>query len=255
MINAYLQAAVWIGIYVHIVFALSLWLKRNDIADIAWGMGYLLLCLGFSTQYTVSSTALLVYALISVWSLRLSFHIWLRNRGTAEDFRYRQWREEWGKNFWWRSWLQVYVLQGFFLLVISAPLVVAACAPETALSSFTWIGLGAWIIGFLFQSIGDQQLQVFRKKRKSKDEILQTGLWKYSRHPNYFGEALMWWGLWLMVRPLEYGTWAIISPITITYLLRWVSGVPMLEKKYQSNPAFQAYSQRTSAFIPWFPKK
>lgn len=255
MIAAYWQAALWIGIYVHLVFALSLWLRRNDIADIAWGMGYLLVCAGFSITYPISHTALIVYAVITVWSLRLSFHIGLRNRGAAEDFRYRKWREEWGPHFFWRSWLQVFVLQGFFLLVIAAPLVVAASAPEQPLSLLSWIGLALWVIGFLFQAIGDWQLQVFRKNKKSKDAILQTGLWKFSRHPNYFGEALMWWGIWLMVRPLENGAWAIVSPVLITYLLRWVSGVPMLEKKYENNPAFREYQKKTSAFIPWFPKQ
>ena len=111
-----------------------------------------------------------------------------------------------------------------------------------------------WITGFLFQTIGDFQLTRFAKT-KQPGQIMQTGLWKYSRHPNYFGEIAMWWGIWLMVATLPYGMWAIISPLTITFLLAKVSGIPMLEAKYKGNPAFEAYKQSTPALIPWFPKK
>jgi steroid 5-alpha reductase family enzyme len=123
------------------------------------------------------------------------------------------------------------------------------------MTEFTVIaGTLIWITGFLFQAIGDYQLAGFAKT-KQPGQIMQTGLWRYSRHPNYFGEILMWWAIWLMVVTLPYGVWAIISPLSITFLLAKVSGVPMLEAKYKGNAEFEAYKKRTPALFPWFPKK
>jgi len=191
-----------------------------------------------------------MYVLVCVWGFRLSYHIYSRNRGKPEDFRYLQWRKEWGKTFFWRSYLQVYVLQALLLLIISSPLLWTALY-NPSWSPFTTAGMAVWGIGFFFQSVGDYQLAEFVKTKKP-GEIMQTGLWKYSRHPNYFGEILMWWGLFVMVLPMPYGYAMLISPVTITLLLVYVSGVPMLEKKYADNPAYQEYKKRTSALVPKF---
>jgi steroid 5-alpha reductase family enzyme len=192
--------------------------------------------------------------LIAIWGIRLALHIGLRSKGKPEDFRYKKWREEWGKYFLLRSYLQVYLLQGFFMWIISIPIIVVSVATDQAISPFILAGTIIWLIGFAFEAIGDYQLMVFIKHKKNKSDIMQTGLWKYTRHPNYFGEVLLWWGMFIIVMPLQYGIWAIISPITISYLLLYVSGIPMLEAKYKNNEAFQAYKKRTSAFFPMLPK-
>jgi len=261
----FIHATIW--------YIIALALKRNDVADIAWGLGFFWVALYAALAMPVTPFNFLVYVFVGIWALRLSAHIGIRNyRKKQEDFRYRKWREEWGKTFLWRTYLQVFLLQGLFQIIIAAPLLVAANSGHDFLAyllmpsqpdaifygryaEFTFItGSMVWITGFLFQAIGDYQLARFAKT-KQPGQIIQTGLWRYSRHPNYFGEIVMWWGIWLMVGILPYGLWAIVSPLTITFLLAKVSGVPMLEAKYKGNPAFEAYKKRTPALFPWFPKK
>lgn len=232
-------------------FVVSLAARRNDVADVAWGLGYLLIGLYLSATREVTAISTLVYSLTAIWALRLSGHIFWRNRGKTEDFRYREWRVEWGRWFYLRSYLQVYILQGFLMLIIAAPLLVAGTFGSNKTGIYTVLGAGIWAIGFFFQAVGDYQLMQFLKTRKDKEAILQTGLWRYSRHPNYFGEILIWWGLFLVVLPLENGWMAIVSPIIITYLLVYVSGVPLLERRYRDNPSYQEYKKRTGKIFPW----
>ena len=246
LVTLWLSAAIILGVYASGWFVVGILLKRNDIADIAWGLGYCLLCVWLFLTQPVGPINFLLYAVVCLWGIRLSAHIFFRNRGKAEDFRYRQWRMEWGKTFYWRSYLQVYLLQAFFLLIISTPILWASTF-TTTWSWFTGIGLTVWVVGFLFQSIGDFQLSQFCKT-KQPGEIIQHGLWKYSRHPNYFGEIVMWWGIYCVVLPT--GWWTLISPLTITLLLVFVSGVPMLEQKYVGNPEYEAYKKRTWALVP-----
>ncbi len=250
MVTVFFQISIVLFVYSTAWFVISLLVKRNDIADIAWGLGFCLVCVYlFLTQpHQVLSSVL--YVLVVIWGLRLSLHIYLRSRNKPEDFRYRQWREAWGKTFYWRSYLQVYLLQAFFLFVISSPIVLASVSSSSTWSWFTSIGIIVWILGFFFQTVADYQLSVFVRQRKDKSEIIQSGLWKYSRHPNYFGEILMWWGIFLIVLPLRYGVFFMISPLTLSLLLIFVSGIPMLEKKYESNTAFQAYKKRTPPLLP-----
>ncbi len=254
MLATILQTALFIFCYVTSWFIISLIKKRNDVADIAWGLGFVGIAFFLFLTKTPSPQSVMLYILIAIWGIRLALHIGLRSNGKPEDFRYKKWREEWGKSFVLRSYLQVYLLQGFFMLIISIPIIVVSIAPAQATSPFILAGLIIWLIGFAFESIGDYQLMVFVKTKKNKSDIMQTGLWKYTRHPNYFGEVLLWWGIFIIVLPLQYGIWTIISPITISYLLLYVSGIPMLEAKYKNNEAFQAYKKRTSAFFPMIPK-
>ncbi|MCB9279052.1 MAG: DUF1295 domain-containing protein [Lewinellaceae bacterium] len=253
MISILLDTSVLVFCYATLWFAVSILLRRNDIADIAWGLGYLAISLFLVVTRPASGISLLILVLIAIWAIRLSGHIFLRNRKKTEDFRYRKWREEWGRNWIWRSFLQVFLLQGFFMLVISAPILVASHDHFAHPGVFAWLGTAVWMIGFFFQAVGDYQLARFIKTRKDREAVLRTGLWRYSRHPNYFGEILMWWGLFLIVLPLPYGWMAAVSPLTITWLLAFVSGVPMLEKRYENNPAYQAYKKRTNALFPWKP--
>ena len=140
------------------------------------------------------------------------------------------------------------------MLIIAIPIIIAGISPVLAFNAYTYWGFIIWLIGFGFEAVGDYQLMIFIKHKKSKSDIMQTGLWKYTRHPNYFGEVMLWWGIFIIVLPFHNGLWAIISPITISYLLLYVSGIPMLEAKYKNNEQFQEYKKRTSAFFPMIPK-
>ena len=253
MLHTAASAALLILGYVTVWFIIGMFRKRNDVADIAWGLGFVLLCVFFFFTRPFSTMAAIVYALIVLWGLRLALHIAWRSAGKPEDFRYRQWRDTWGRWFVLRSYLQVYVLQGCFMLLIAAPVLIAAEAASNRVHAMTIAGIALWAIGFVFEAVGDYQLSVFVKNKRNKVDIMQTGLWRYTRHPNYFGEVLLWWGIFLIVLPLPHGLWGIISPLTITFLLLKVSGIPMLEEKYADNPQFQDYKKRTSAFFPWQP--
>lgn len=235
-------------------FAVALVLDRNDVADIAWGIGFVLAAvLSFVLADAESVRSILVTALVTVWAVRLSGHIYLRNRGKGEDPRYRKWRDEWGRWFYLRTLLQVFVLQGLLMLVVVSPAVFVNVFDGGALGVLAVIGGLVWGIGFFFEVVGDWQLKRFMSDPANKGKILQSGLWRYSRHPNYFGEVTQWWGLWLIALAVPYGWISVIGPITITVLILYVSGVPMLEEKMAGNPAFEDYKQRVSKFIPMPP--
>ncbi|UCF89539.1 MAG: DUF1295 domain-containing protein, partial [bacterium] len=168
--------------------------------------------------------------------------------------RYRKWREEWGSNFLLRSFLQIYLLQGAVILIVVSPVLKVAAEPGRALGLMDAVGALTWMVGFLFESLGDWQLLVFKRDTANKGRIITTGLWRYSRHPNYFGECTLWWGVFLVALGSPGSWWTAISPLTINFLLLYVSGIPMLEKKYEGDPAFEDYKRRTSALIPWFPR-
>ena len=248
------QAALLILVHASIWFVISLIQKRNDVADIGWGTGFIVVSGYLFVTQPHTPVSLLVYALVTLWGLRLSIHIGLRSWGKPEDFRYQKMRKDWGKSFLITSYFRVYVLQGLFMWLICLPILIAGIAPPQYINAFTIVGAVMWCIGFAFEAIGDYQLTVFIKQKKNKTDIMQTGLWRYTRHPNYFGEVLIWWGIFIMTVPLQNGFWGIISPLIITFLLLKVSGIPLLEAKYKDNPLFQDYKQRTSAFFPLPPK-
>lgn len=245
--------AILLLLYMSSCFLIAYLKNRNDIADVAWGLGFILMAWS-SYYFSVTKTPLSLFAntLVTIWGIRLSWHIFLRNKNKTEDFRYLAWRNEWGKWFYIRSFFQVYMLQGLFLFVISSPIFFINNTLEIQNNIWTWIGATIWLIGFLFETIGDAQLSIFKKSNKNK--IIESGLWKYTRHPNYFGEVLLWWGIWLMSLVNLQNFWGVIGPLTIHYLILYVSGVPMLEKKYEGNPDFENYKKRTNRFLPWFSK-
>lgn len=237
-------------------FLLALAFRRNDIADIVWGLVFIVAVVSaLVTVGRTSERSILASVLVFIWGGRLTIRIMIRNlKKKTEDFRYREWREQWGKNFYIRSFLQVFMLQGLLALVVVSPVLLVIASDNLPLNLLDLLGLAVWMVGFFFEAVGDYQLDAFKREPGSRGRIMQTGLWRYSRHPNYFGEVTMWWGLYLVALSVSKGYLAMIGPLTITFLILKVSGIPMLEKKYVDNAAFQEYARRTSAFFPLPPK-
>jgi steroid 5-alpha reductase family enzyme len=243
-------------LYMSLWFIVSVLIKRNDIADIAWGLGFVLLAwTSFFLSESNGLRGLLLCILVSIWGLRLSWHIYLRNKNRPEDYRYAKWRQDWGKWFYLRSYLQVYLLQGILLFIIVSPVLLANYSLGKPFGILDVVGILIWLVGFVFESVGDAQLAEFIKDPNNKGKLLQTGLWQYTRHPNYFGEVTQWWGIWLSALSTPAGFLTVIGPLMITFLILKVSGVPMLEKKMSEHPDFESYKKRTNMFIPWKPNK
>ncbi|HMQ00808.1 MAG TPA: DUF1295 domain-containing protein, partial [Cyclobacteriaceae bacterium] len=193
-------------------FLISIIKKRNDVADMAWGLGFILVCLYLLFALEFHTLSLLIYVLIAIWGIRLSLHIYMRSRNKPEDFRYKQWRAEWGNQFYLRSFLQVYMLQASIAFVMLSPVIWQATQVHDQLSLVTIIGACIMLFGIVYEATADYQLLQFARRKKSSGEIIQSGLWKYSRHPNYFGEILVWWGLYIMILPLHWAWIFCYSP-------------------------------------------
>jgi steroid 5-alpha reductase family enzyme len=255
--NIFLSSGMIILLLMTLLWLISLALKNSSIVDIFWGAGFVIVAwLSFvKVSSGLLARQMLMVGLVTLWGMRLSIHILIRNRGKGEDFRYAAWREEHGFRWWWRSYLQVFLLQGSLMWIIAAPVLVAqhGAGPE----SLTWLdGLGVafWAVGFVFETVGDWQLVRFKSEPSNKGKMLTAGLWHYTRHPNYFGDSLQWWGFYFIAAAAG-GGWTIFSPLLMTYLLTRVSGVTLLERTMQTRPGYNEYIRKTPAFLPWFPKK
>lgn len=249
-----LSALVLVG-YVHLLFVLSLLKKRNDVADVAWGPGFVLLALtSLVTAGAVTSLSVAVSLLVTIWGLRLGLHIYRRNRSKPEDYRYAEWRKRWGRWFVVRSYAQVYLLQGALLYLIAIPVLLINTSPSASWNPLTFSGLALGLAGLILEAISDVQLSRFRRNPANRGKLMTTGLWAYSRHPNYFGEVLHWWGVWAMACAVPGGLASVLSPLLITFLILKISGIPLLEQKMQHHPQFAEYKARVSAFVPLPPK-
>ncbi len=249
-------SAIIVFCYMTALFIIAMALKDNSIADIAWGPGFILVVLvGILLQGGPGTRQVAVAFLVTLWGLRLAIRIFRRNHGRGEDPRYRKWREEWGRLFVLRSYLQVFMLQGGILLLNALPLMIIASSGGKGIGWSDALGIAVWCAGFLFEALGDYQLDRFMKDPSKRGTILRTGLWRYSRHPNYFGEATLWWGIGIIALSSPWGWIGLIGPLVITALLLFVSGVPMTERMMEGTPGWEEYREATSAFIPWFPQK
>jgi len=179
--------------------------------------------------------------------------IGIRKIGKGEDYRYTKMRKDFGSGWKWVSYYKIFLFQGLLILLIESPLFISSLEAEKSLGILSYIGIIVWIWGFFWETVGD--IQKYQFKKTGSKGIIQTGLWKYSRHPNYFGEITMWWAIFLIALEVPLGWLSIISPILITTLLIAFSGIPLLEKKHENDPEFQQYKKKTSALIPWFSKK
>ena len=239
------------------VWLLSLVKKDASIVDTFWGLGFVLIaavCCAIGEGYEMRR--ILITALTAIWGFRLASHIFWRNRGAGEDFRYRAMRARHGKRFPVVSLFSVFAVQGLLMWVISLPLQIGEIAREPArITWLDWMGAIVWLIGFAFESVGDLQLARFKAESKNEGKVMDRGLWRYTRHPNYFGDALLWWGFFLIAMSTPSAVWTVISPLIMTGLLMKVSGVALLEKTLmKTKPEYRDYVRRTNAFFPWLPR-
>jgi len=236
------------------VWLLSLVKRDASIVDTFWGLGFVLIAwIACLVAEGFSGRKILITGLTTVWGLRLAAHIFWRGRGKGEDRRYQAWRARYGESFWWVSLFTVFGLQAVLLWVISLVLQVGQLSPTPErLGWLDWAGASVWAAGFAFEAISDGQLLRFKADPANRGKIMDRGLWAYSRHPNYFGECLVWWGIFLVTLSTPGSAWSVVSPLTITFLLLKVSGVTLLEKTIlETRPAYRDYMERTSPFIPW----
>ena len=257
-LSAYLIIGLVILGLIGLLWLISLRLKNSSIVDIFWGAGFVISAwAAFAlTPEGFAGRKWLLVALTTIWGLRLTLHILTRNWGKEEDFRYQVWRKEAGAAWWWRSFFKVFLLQGILMWIISTPLLRAQISAIPA--QMTWLdylAIPLWVIGFCFEAAGDWQLAQFKANPANKGKVLNTGVWRYTRHPNYFGDAAQWWAYYLLVLAAG-GWWTLFSPALMTLLLMRVSGVTLLEKTLKdSKPGYKEYVESTSEFIPWFPKR
>ena len=256
MVQVIALAALVVFLYMSAVFLLALAVKNNGVVDIAWGLGFILVAAAVFARFgNGGSRQWLALALILIWGGRLAGHVYRRNRGKEEDFRYAAWRRQWGKYFVIRSFFQIFMLQGLLLLLVIAPVLLIVGQGQPPLRIPDGLGVLVWLTGFSFETIGDRQLAAFIRDPANRGQLMTGGLWSYTRHPNYFGEATMWWGMAMLALSAPMGWRGLVGPLVITVLLLFVSGVPLLEKKYAGRPDWEEYKKRTPVFFPWFPKK
>ena len=253
----FFQATLIILVLVTLLWVWSVFIKNVSIVDIFWGIGFVVVN-AFYVFYSgeLHTRKIVILTLVSVWGLRLAIYLAFRNIGKGEDFRYQEFRKRFGPDrYWWFSYFQVFLLQGALILIISLTLLGIISGDSSGhLNILDYLGIALWLIGFTFEAGGDQQLSRFKKDRINKGKVLNTGFWKYTRHPNYFGDSAVWWSY--AIFSIAAGSyWQIIGSIIMTILIIKISGVSLLEKTLKdSKPKYHEYIQNTSSFIPWFPK-
>ncbi len=248
--NSFYLSILALFIYMSVLFVISVLIKKNSIADIGYGIGFVVVATIGLYQNMGLNYQTIMTALVFLWGFRLALRIGLRNYKKPEDFRYAQWRKTW-KYFYLRSYFQVFLFQGIIIYIISAPILLSDLYPKTANKFIFGIGLLIWVGGYLFEVIGDYQLDEFLKLPKKPSKYMTSGLWSLTRHPNYFGEATMWFGLFIISLAIsKFGIYAAVSPILITFLLTKVSGIPMVEKRWEKDKLWQKYKKSTPAFFP-----
>lgn len=251
----------WAGLLAgaFLLWLLSVRLKNAGIVDVFWGLGFVVLS-WFAHFHNNSagsggSAQWLHLILVTVWGIRLAGYIGWRNHGQGEDYRYASMRERHGSSFWWVSLFTVFILQATLIAALGCLLVGVQTAPPRAVTSWDLLGTGLWTVGFLFETVGDAQLLRFKANPRHRGQVLDRGLWRYTRHPNYFGEALLWWGYAAFAVGSTGSLWTLWSPLVMTLLLLKVSGVALLEKTIvERRPGYRHYMKSTNAFLPWFPK-
>lgn len=240
--------------YMSVVFLIAKKRNRLDTVDIAWGLGFIPIALS-AALLRPTHRSLLIAGLVTIWGLRLANHIYQRSRVKGEDPRYTEMANKWkGSNRWLRAYFSVFILQGVLILIVGLPI---ATATGPRLHGWQWLTLAGglvWLTGFVLEAIADKQLGNYIRLEK-RPKVLKTGLWRYSRHPNYFGELTQWWGIGIIALQTSYGWIGLIGPLTLTILIVFVSGLPPIERRRAKDAAYRVYQKQTSALIPLPPKK
>ena len=254
----FLQASLIIFVFVTLLWIWSVFIKNVSIIDIFWGFGFVLVNAFYVfNSGELNTRKILLLVLVSIWGLRLVFYLAWRNIGKGEDFRYQEFRKNYGpKRYWWFSFFQTFLLQGILIMIVSLPLLgVQSSTTEGDLTLLDYMGTLVWLIGFAFEAGGDFQLARFKSDTANKGKVLNTGFWKYTRHPNYFGDSAVWWAY--AIFSIAAGSyWQIIGSVIMTLLIIKISGVALLEKTLNTTkPEYEEYVQKTNSFLPWFPKK
>ena len=241
--------------FMTVMFVASRLLKRTDIVDAAWGPAFVVaavasfvfnrfeLSLGYNAQTIVT-------ILVTIWATRLSYTITRRLLRKPEDQRYVDLRKKWKGNAALNAYFRIFFVQAVLATIISAAVIHINLSLTASLGVFAYVGVIIWIVGFLFEAVGDWQLKQHLARQENKGKLMTRGLWAYTRHPNYFGEATMWWGIFIIALSTPFGWLGIIGPVIITYLLLFVSGIPMTENAFRGRPGWSAYKKRTSKFFP-----
>jgi len=258
MSTLFFQASYIIFILVTLLWVFSVIIKNVSIVDLFWGMGFVIVnAVYFFYSGDFFQRKILLLILVTLWGFRLSIYLAWRNLGKGEDFRYQEFRRKYGaKRYWWVSYFQTFLLQGALIMFVSLPLL--GTNSQTYSDGLNWLdymGIVVFIIGFAFEAGGDFQLSKFKKNPNNKGKVLKTGFWKYTRHPNYFGDSVVWWSF--AIFSMAAGSyWTIIGSVAMTLLIIKVSGVALLEKSLkETKPQYRDYIKNTNSFFPWFPKK
>jgi steroid 5-alpha reductase family enzyme len=244
-----IEIVVLLLVYFTAWYAVATYMKNTGIIDIGWGMGFFVVAL-FQQIAQQNTVGYIFLIMVGFWGLRLAYHIGKRNLGKPEDFRYQNFRREWGKGFFIRAYIQLYLFQGLLMGIVSLPFLEAMKQDQVYNPWVFGFGIAVFLVGYGFEVIGDAQLKAHINDPSKKGTLIQTGLWKYTRHPNYFGDAALWWGIYIVSIAVGAPGWTIVSPLIMTYLLRFLSGVPMMEKRMEKYSEFDEYKKKTSIFIP-----
>ncbi len=252
-----LVAALTIAALMLTTWLVSLVLKNASIVDIVWGLGFVLVAWAVRlTADGLDARQNLLVILPTIWGLRLSGYLAWRNHGKGEDYRYKAMRKHWGPRFGLISLITVFALQGAIMFVVSLPVQLGQQRTTPELGWLAWAGVAVWAIGLFFEAVGDAQLARFKADPANAGKVMDKGLWRYTRHPNYFGDACVWWGIAIVAAEVPVGRWGLIGALVMTVFLRRVSGVTLLEKSLvKRREGYTEYVARTSAFLPRPPKR
>ena len=249
-------AALAITVLMILTWVISLVLKNASIVDVAWGIGFVAVAWMVAARVDGNvDRQFLIVAMTTLWGVRLAVYLFTRNRGAGEDHRYRAMRKRWGSRFPLVSLGTVFVLQGVLMWIVSLPVQLGQVEESPDVGVIAWLGVAVWAVGLFFEAVGDAQLAQFKGDPANEGLVMDRGLWKYTRHPNYFGDACVWWGIALVAAETTVGRWGLIGAVVMTVLLRKVSGVTLLEKSLVKRRAgYEEYIARTSPFLPRPPK-
>jgi steroid 5-alpha reductase family enzyme len=244
-------------VFMSLIWLWSVKLKNAGIVDPFWGLGFVVVAIWYA--YRISLTEAhqwVLLAMVAIWGLRLFIYLFIRNYGKAEDYRYQQFRRNYGeKRYWWFSFFQVFMLQGVLLAFISISILGGMFPSQTSYPFWFILSMVLWLVGFVFEAGGDFQMARFKADPANAGKVMDKGFWRYTRHPNYFGDTMVWWAYAFMAVYNGYW-WAIAGAILMTWLIVRISGVAMLEKNLKTRrQGYDEYIKRTSAFFPWFPSK